>query len=413
MIRSSVIFSGILCFLSVSFSASGALSAKEYTLTFEKAAHNPVAFFGAAPIEAGEKGNGWLEGGDFMTSRATSVTAHLSLGNLGFTTLLMTVDKKEEGAEYPDTLHADLNRNRILDEGETFPLVLVDNEGAGPVMPFTMLCAEKVAYRKEGPDEGAPLYVNFYHPIIEDAPPGFGLAFGLSAWGCYTGRITLDGVAYDVTLEDRTVNGAYDDFDEGARFDCDSLTLERADKPKVAHGMTPPPALRHKMLLGDQAYSVAVKEKGKILSLDPIAVDRGSVSVSPADVAVNLSNPEWGGFRIAPGEKKVLPAGKWTIADYSREKNDGSCMCNYSEPTEIEVTVAKGESVRLDLATALVAKVSASRRAGLVRLNLSMATAGGATFRGYFSAAGGRGGIPFSITDAAGEIVEKGTFEFG
>ena len=407
MIRSSMVFTGIL------FLFCAPLGADEYTLTFERAVHNPVAFFGTAPIETGEKGNGWIKGDEFLTENATSVIAHLAMGDAGFAAFLLSVDMKSDEADKPDTLYIDLNRNRTLDEGETLPLVLVDNKGAGPEMPFTLLSAEKVAYCDKDTDESATFHVNFYYPIIEEAPPGFGIAFGLSAWGCCTGQVMLDDVAYDVTLEDRTVNGSFSDFDEGERFDCDCLTFHRADEQKAITEMTPPPPLRHKMLIGDQAYAVAVKENGRLLSLDPIAIETGTVLAGAPELAVNLSNPDWGSFRIAPGESRDLPAGEWTIVDYAREKTDRSSVCTYSEPTEKSVIVTKGETVRLDLATALVAKVSAKCHSGTVRLGLAMTTAGGARMQGYFSSTAGRSGIPFHITNSAGETVEKGTFEFG
>lgn len=407
MIRSTMVFTGIL------FLFSAPLAADEYTLTFEKAVHNPVAFFGTAAIETGEKGNGWIEGGEFLTQDATSVIAHLGMGDAGSTSLLLSVDKKSDEADKPDTLYIDLNRNRTLDEGETIPLVLVDNKGEGPVMPFTLLCAEKVAYCDEDSYEGATFHVNFYYPIIEDAPPGFGIAFGLSAWGYYTGQVTLDGVAYDVTLEDRTVNGSFGDFDEGARFDCDSLAMHRADEKRALTGMTPPSPLRHKMFIGHKAFAVAVKENGKVLVLDSITIETGRVNTGAPDLAVNLSHPDWGSFRIEPGETKELPAGQWTIIDFEREKKARSSVCNYSEPTEKTVTLTKGATIRLELATALVAKISAERRSGLVRLELAMTTAGGARMRRYYSATAGSSGIPFHITNAAGATLEKGSFEFG
>jgi len=407
MIRSATLFTGMIFFI------CAPLGAEDYALTFEKAVHNPVAFFGTAPAEAGEKGTGWIDGDEFLTKDAQSVIAYLGMGEGQNAALLLSVDTKADGADKPDTLYIDLNRNRTLDEAETFPLVLVDNKGAGPVMPFTLLCAEKVAYHDEYSAGGGPFHVNFYYPIIDDAPPGFGTAFGLSAWGCYSGRVTLDGVAYDVTLEDRTVNGSFCDFDSGSHFDCDSLEMRRADQEKALTGLTPPSPLRRKMLIGDRAFGVTVKENGRVLALESITVETGRVSTSSSDLAVNLSHPDWGSFPIEAGETKALPAGEWTIVDYSRVKKEPSSVCYYSAPTDKSVSLAGGESVCLDLATTLVAAVTATPRKGLVQLGLAMTTDGGATMRGFYSEKAKGRGIPFHITNAAGETLEKGTFEFG
>ncbi len=408
MIR-TILSLSLLLFLPVS------LTAGEIELTLEKSGEGPSFYFGLNPQNASQPS--WEKGSESFTQNASTYDFYFPWGIKEGSrpgTRLLTLDRRAEGDGNPDTLIIDLNRNREIDEGERFDLEAPSTES--PFGPgYTVLSVAALPFVM-GSATRKPLLTLYL--LIPDATPegSINLIFGLSAWGCRRGEATIDGVTYTVTLHDRLINGAYDDFQEGNSRQNDTISFVPKEGGSVKEAPNFGTPLRRKMILAGKTYDVRVMEGGARLQIDPITVDYGHVAAAAGDVGLTLVHPDWGNQRIEPDEKKRLPTGTWTVQDFSCTKGEGQPICFYAGPPEMQVEIISGNTVTMKMETRLIPEVTQKAYGDSLNLSLALATTQGAKFRSYFGGNDTKNpfkGIPFVIQNGSGETVQEGLFTFG
>jgi hypothetical protein len=380
---------------------------EEITLTFEESDMGPQFLFGLMPVF--DDNDLWAGGHDRLTEDVE--TFQFSIPSDSFDRedwMLISVDNTGEGGKI---VYLDLNRNKKIDGAEHFPLKIATRVSYMEDAKDKSFVTEKFDFpaSKEG---GNTFPVNLYCLFM----PGHGdtenLIFGFTSWGCYKGEARLNDMLYKVTLLDQNMDGDFDDYQKDENSMCDGLLLQAKPVPENNDMMYGEP-LRQKMFINNKTFSVAVNEGGKKLIIEPIQVPYGSVDLKTADVSVNLFSAEWGNIMMEQAGKKEVPAGTWKVSQFTRHNGDNNRFLMYQSSDAMNVEVKADQSAELSMATTLKSDISQSIRGNKVNLSLKLTTDQGANFASYYGGEKAFEGIPFAITNGAGETVHEGLFTFG
>lgn len=376
------------------------------------------SFIGRVPNLMG--GAGWLNGKDFLSKRAMTFGIECSLAQGTVCMLPFTIDYETPHSKRPCFLYVDANLNDTIDEGERYPLkILVGGkhlmDGREAILQGNMI-AEKIRFMPTIEGRQQELFANV---VLSGSSYSLQEAryhlFSLEAWGCCRGRATIEGTTYDIFLRDRNANGLFSDFDKGTWIttlhSADTVAVVPEGSP-VTHGQP----LRRNIILDGRAFTLDVRENGRKLLIEPRSVEFGEVAAADKEIKMSLWSVDWGLFTIAPGESMKLPAGRWCITEFDRKNAETGARCRYKSSGKLTTDVAGGNNNVVELDTILRAVVSSKKRDGGIRLSLDMTTSQEATFRSYQAPRSKDDpfkGIPFMITNGAGEVVAQDFFEFG
>jgi hypothetical protein len=394
----------------LAFALAATAAAKDIPL--ERGTSPPV-FTTIYNFEEYEEGDGW-DDESFLTAKARTTEAYFPFGDLEENGLLLSVDTRADGAVRPDTLYVDLDGSRTLDNGETFALKTTGLGQAAPDNPLAVVAAEKVPIVMA---EGAkPLLVDIlYVPVpvnvLEYAP----VLLGIQTHECRRGTVTLGVETFDLVLKDRTVNGAFNDFEGENDFGSDALSLiPRGKELPLGHDPYAQP-LRRRLFQAGKAFTVNVDAAGTKLSLEPLATAFGALAASAGDIEMTLVHPEWGTHTVKAGEERMFPAGSWQVKSFRCVRQETGAHCEYEGPEGMAVAIGEEKKAAISLETALQAVIKAQRARDNVVLALELKTSQGARFLSYLDPAAVKPfeGVPFSISDRSGNTVHEAVFKFG
>jgi len=334
----------------------------------------------------------------------------------GKSPFVITVDWPRESARLPDRFFFDLDRDRLLDDGEILQLRSVTSDELDHDLPFSMAVAEKVALLCANGKDRPPILVNIFFLVIDEdiastdeSPP-----LGISAWESLTGSIVLNGKKHGVTIEDWNMDGSYADFEcDGAWYLADALFVHEDGCPPDRGAFLNPSPLRRRAIVGSSAFSVDLIKDETVLVIDPLDVVFGSARVVQEHLEATLNHPDWGEQRLLAGLTSLLPSGLWTVSHFSLQRSEPTTACAFLCAAATTVEIGEGTETVLAFDTTLTAAVDAQKRANGIELSLGLTTDDGHAFSRYYTAWERIDGIPFLIRDGAGRIVEEGLFAFG
>jgi len=348
----------------------------------------------------------WQNAEGLLSERAVTVLAYYPLGLLE-DGVLISFDWSGKDKGDPSVVVVDLDLDTEIDTGERLELKPI----AAPLPAAEsntnrVLCAARLDLAAALEEGDGPLWCNLYVAAAafeEEEPEEVDLSFG--AWGHLEGHVLLDGRDCAVVLCDHNLNGVFGDFAEGAGGSADTLAIRGSDhKP-----------LRSKMVFGAQAFEVGLGDARRRLSLESIEVAMGRIDLARTDLEVELAHSGWGTQTLRGGPRHFLPAGTWSIEGFRRFDGDSGAACVFGGLPQEKVVVRDGEETCVQLDTTLVASVTMKAVRQTVRLDLGLVTSQGAAFEEFIqpAAANGLEGVPFTITDGKGKVVEQSHFTFG
>jgi hypothetical protein len=410
----------ILIVIAILLPGTSSLRAEEIALTYGQAPDRPVMYEDFDLVEEDEEA--WEDGEGVLTDRAVTLYAYFDIAGMD-DGLILSYDFSSAAARKPDILYADVNMNLCLDGGERFPLrpARMPGNDYPPGTDFP-LCAEKLSLAAIAREECVPFFINVYAiPVAGDSAYAL-VPMWYEAWGCCRGGVTIDGKAWDIVLRDQNVNGSFTDFEGKGRGGFDTLRLLPAEADGLSTEADGGQAsfaqpLRERMLLGGRAFTVALSENGRKITLTPFDAEFGTVAAPAGDVEVSLSSPEWGTHTVAAGGTLALPVGEWKISCFRRIVAATGAFCKYMGPEKIGLKISRGETAIVPaLKTTLTPSVVMRGKGKKKRaLSLVLTTEQGATFKDYENPAADSPfkGVPLKITDQSGRTVVEGYFPFG
>ncbi len=364
---------------------------------------------------------GWSNGGEILSNRALTFALGNPLEGGSPDGLALCVDYETKESKYPFVLYADANGDRKIDETERYPLNWLEGgkhmiNGREAILQ-NHLVAEKICLPTTLLGKRHEVFVNIV--LSQGTLSGFRNAhyfrFSVEAWGCRKGRATLDDRTYEIIVRDGDCNGLFGDYEKGNWFRAPP-TGDRVAFIPGSSSLSRDLPLRQKFVLDSKGFTIDVRENGKKVVIEPEPVAFGEVIPSDREIEMTLWNLDWGSFTFAAGEKKKLPAGDWFVTEFARRSSETGACCYYSGSGKIKASVEAGKNNVVEVDTILRAAVTAKKKRDQIRLSLDLATSQAASFRSYRSSRSDGEpfrGIPFMITDSAGEVVKQAHFEFG
>jgi len=402
----------------------GSANGEEIDLVYKPSTPRASYYVGFFPL--GDMDKGWENSADLITKRAITYKTALSFvlkDNQKYDDLLLTIDSankpQKEGEIFLDTLYIDLNRNNKIDTDEKFIMKPVPSQQAKGPKTFY---AEKIPILSGKDGAEKTVYVNLFSLVQSDGGKIIPKRtyFGVSSWGCYEGKVTLNEIDYRVRLDDFCINGSFDDYENGTElgWNCDRISVnteEMIAKAGSSGWMGLP--LLPKMLISNKAYSITVKEGGKKLGIEPLPIEFAKVRAKNDIMSVDLHHPEWGMQHVAKGQTISVPKGIWTVKYFKVSLDSPNVTCSFNGPRGFKADLTSQEVTTLNLETELKVAVSSHYGDGAIDLSLGMVTIQDAKFTSYYQENTKDGsalrGIPFVIKSLDGAMVHENIFSFG
>jgi hypothetical protein len=228
-----------------------------------------------------------------------------------------------------------------------------------------------------------------------------------------------------VLLLDGNSNGRFDDVAsfEGGSVRGDLLLVNPEPDRRASRDVTMGKDRNYlgKVVCLDKGfYRTQIGPGGSRLKLSPMKPPMGTVHNGSPSYRALLQNDEYGTIIIAgnKGQKLPLPEGTWKVVSYSIDAGGGkrgrTAVAAGFHDKPSEVTVAKGEDVKLPFGAPFRAVVSANRT-GDDKVYLSLEIVGSAGEKcTNFIVKGTRPPAPkFIVKDSEGKTVKQGSFEYG
>jgi hypothetical protein len=246
----------------------------------------------------------------------------------------------------------------------------------------------------------------------------------LSPAGLVYGKAELGGASYRVALIDANLDGRYDSvFSLEHRGDCDRLAIDLNNdrtfdvRAGESQELIPLPRL---LQVKDAYYTLQVAADGSTIRFDKTEPSFGTLDLGTPDATIGLVSDS-GGYRFAGGEGKWrVPVGAYSVEDIvlSRTDQKGARWALKSSGGEFgnlaRFDIREGETLSLKAGPPLVLKAEVQQEGRTVGIDFAVFGQAGERYSPAATRNDEEGPPPkLHILDESGNVLEKGSFEFG